>query len=71
MRKGKLTYETVQSGEWFTPRPGPEGWFQQCCDCGLVHKFEFDRPVRIRVFRDNRKTAAIRRNMHPGLVELL
>ena len=57
----RLVYEAVEPGEWFSPRSGPDGWFQKCCDCGLVHKIEFDRPVRIRVFRDDRKTAAGRR----------
>jgi len=37
----------------------------RCCDCGLVHKYIFriiDNKIAIKVFRDNRKTAATRRH---------
>jgi hypothetical protein len=36
-----------------------------CCDCGLVHRFRFTavgNTLRIRAWRDNRATAALRRH---------
>lgn len=45
-------------------KPIMKGYKIACCDCGLVHKFEF-KIIRGRVFyraaRDNRATAAKRR----------
>lgn len=35
-----------------------------CCDCGLVHRMRFivsGKRIRIRAWRDNRSTAALRR----------
>lgn len=34
----------------------------QCCDCGLVHDIEFSKDIRFKVKRNNRATAASRRN---------
>lgn len=48
--------------------PAHRYYYMSCCDCGLVHKMEFGtvtEPKRIsvwfRVWRDNRRTAAMRR----------
>ena len=46
---------------WIIPLPG---YKIACCDCGLVHRFEFrvkDDGIQIRAKRDNRATAAKRR----------
>ena len=37
---------------------------QMCCDCGLVHKFQFRKTatgMEMRVWRDDRATALARR----------
>lgn len=65
-------YGDVENGEWLRPRS--EGFKFQCCDCGLVHRLDFRvvdgwnptevRPrfrAEFRAFRDNRATAAVRR----------
>ena len=61
-------YDRPQAGEWV--RPVRRGYKLACCDCGLVHRMDFDiRPygngnkVWFRVFRDNRATAVMRRWM--------
>ena len=50
----------------------------QCCDCGLVHKFEFylldkkqEDTVYYRVYRDNRATAQARRRMKENGITLI
>lgn len=56
------------------PRPKRNQWFLPdmerfkvcCCECGLVHQFDFrivKGRVRMRVRRDNRSTAQKRRHM--------
>jgi hypothetical protein len=62
----KERYYEPEAGEWV--RPVMEGYKMSCCDCGLVHTFNFsvkrvDGKYRVffQVFRDNRATAAIRR----------
>lgn len=59
-------YKKPKAGEWV--RPIKRGYKMACCDCGLVHKMEFahipygsGRKVIFRVWRDERATAAIRR----------
>lgn len=64
-------YNEPEEGEWV--QPIPEGYKLQCCDCGLVHRLDFrvsaygiagvgpEYRVQFRVFRDNRATAAVRR----------
>ncbi len=50
---------------WITPIR--VGYLMQCCDCALVHvcKFRINRGrIQFRVSRDNRKTAACRREEH-------
>jgi len=60
----KRKYYTVQAGEWI--QPVRRGYRLACCDCGLVHTFDFrirKGRAQFRAFRDNRKTAAKRRAM--------
>jgi len=59
-------YNEVKSGEWV--QPVMKGYKMACCDCGLVHTINFKivhngKKVRLQAFRDNRKTAAKRREM--------
>jgi len=59
---GVVRYDKPEAGEWV--RPVRRGYKLACCDCGLVHKFDFRvhrGRIEIRAFRDNRATAAIRR----------
>jgi hypothetical protein len=66
-------YFQIEENEWFEP---PHGiFFDQCCDCGLVHKMKFAvidkrtrKPVKyvqvqFKLSRDERKTAASRRKL--------
>lgn len=69
----KRKYPPVQDGEWVAPRHND--YRMRCCDCGLVHVMTFrimkDTPkkgmlsVKFKATRDNRSTAAIRRNKYP------
>jgi hypothetical protein len=55
-------YPKVQPGEWV--QPIKKGYKMACCDCGLVHKFNFriyKGRVQMQAFRDNRATGQIRR----------
>jgi hypothetical protein len=55
-------YADVLDGEWFEPRMSD--YRQMCCDCGLVHKFQFRKTsngIEMRVWRDDRATALARR----------
>ena len=57
-----MPYEPVIPGKWFAPIN--KGYRMACCDCGLVHIFDFrikDGDIELRAFRDNRRSAAIRR----------
>lgn len=61
-----MKYDTPKAGEWIHPKK--RGYKMMCCDCGLVHKIDFDhikwgrgRKIRIRAWRDERATAAARR----------
>jgi hypothetical protein len=63
-----MKYDEPEAGEWV--RPVKRGYKMACCECGLVHRIDFDhipwgrgRRVIFRVFRDNRATAAVRRWM--------
>ncbi len=57
-----MLYDEPKAGEWV--KPVKRGYKLACCDCGLVHKFDFrifeGRP-EFRVFRDNRATGQQRR----------
>jgi hypothetical protein len=59
-------YKHVRDGEWVTPHR--RGNSIACCDCGLVHTMDFrlvkDRrghTIQLRVVRNKRATAAMRR----------
>lgn len=62
----KRRYVQGFDGDWV--RPVMRGYKVACCDCGLVHRYDF-RLVRVgkqmvivyRAFRDRRATAARRR----------
>jgi hypothetical protein len=59
----KLKYEQVYDGEWIRPTDD-KNHKMRCCDCGLVHVFEFrfrKGRVEFKAFRDNRATANSRR----------
>lgn len=65
-------FETPEAGEKVYPMH--RYYYMSCCDCGLVHKMEFGTirepsfpqkvSVWFRVWRDNRRTAAMRRSRH-------
>lgn len=59
-------YERPKPGQWI--KPVKRGFKMGCCDCGLVHRVDFEhvkfgkgRKIIFRVYRDNRATAATRR----------
>ncbi len=58
-------YPQVHSGEPITLNPQRDTYSFACCDCGLVHDIEFivghRQKLTWRVWRNNRKTAALRR----------
>jgi Zn-finger protein len=57
-----MKYDEPEEGEWVFPRR--RGYLLSCCDCGLVHRFEFrvrERHIEFRVFAEPRRTAQIRR----------
>ena len=61
-----MRYSKPQEGEWI--QPIRSGYKFMCCDCGLVHRMDFrlvswssGRKIQFRAFRDNRATAAVRR----------
>ena len=67
-----MKYDQVVDGEWV--RPIKRGYKMICCDCGLVHRVDFDhvpygrgRRVIFRVFRDNRATGQMRRHLKKKL----
>ena len=50
--------------------PVKRGYKMQCCDCGLVHTVDFrinKNWPEFRMARDNRATAAIRREAKKGI----
>lgn len=56
-------YKIEKAGEWI--QPIKRGYKQQCCDCGLVHSFDFriyKGHVQYRVYRDARATGQVRRH---------
>ena len=34
-----MRYHSVKAGEWVQPRR--KNYYMKCCDCGLVHAFDF------------------------------
>lgn len=71
MRRSRLPIEKPLGGpnsytEWFAPKMG--GYYLGCCDCGLVHRFQFRvvpngrrKAVEIRAKRAPRYTALQRK----------
>ena len=67
--KRRKPYPQVKVGEWVTPKR--KFYKAACCDCGLVHRVELrlvttpngGKQIQWRMFRDNRATAAVRREM--------
>jgi hypothetical protein len=60
------TYEQVHTGEWLSY--SRKNQRIRCCDCGLVHVYDFrvhKGKLEIRVFVDRRATGQIRR--HAGI----
>lgn len=60
-----MKYLPQQDDEWVIMQD-PSKYKIACCDCGLVHVFEFavtdDDRLMFRAARDNRATAQRRRN---------
>ena len=61
-----MKYHHAKDDEWI--RPVRSGYKMACCDCGLVHKIDFKhvpygrgRKIIFRAARDERATAAVRR----------
>lgn len=61
-----MKYDKIEDGKWYAPIR--KGYKLMCCDCGLVHRFDFrtvplggGREIQLRVYRDKRATAASRR----------
>lgn len=66
-------YVEVEDGDWITIQDRRDHRIR-CCDCGLVHKYEFreaEGKLEFRVRRDRRATAAVRRTMAPSLKKAL
>lgn len=65
MRRRRTTYHVLEAGEKVTFNPQKGALNVACCDCGLVHRVEFTvghrQKLTRQVWRDNRKTAALRR----------
>lgn len=67
MNRVKKAYPKVKSGQWVSPVR--RGYKMACCDCGLVHRMNFQlipygsgRKIIFQAFRDERATAAKRRH---------
>ena len=64
--KRRTVYTTMSDGDIVVIKHG-EYFFNACCDCSLVHKLEVkidkdaDSAV-LTVYRDNRRTAQLRRH---------
>lgn len=57
-----MRYTQAISGDWIQPK---DGYRVACCDCGLVHNFNFrikNGKVQIQPIVNTRATAAKRRN---------
>lgn len=58
-----MRYVQIYNDQWFIPKQPV--WKMGCCDCGLVHDVYFKivgEEVHMMVVRNNRSTAAHRRN---------
>jgi len=61
-----VKYKPAKSGQWIKPKKN--GYKMMCCDCGLVHRMQFEhvpfgsgRKIVFRAWRDERATAAARK----------
>jgi hypothetical protein len=64
-KKQRFKYPQVYDGDWIEPTP-QRGHKMRCCDCSLIHVMDFrvrDGKVQFRPRRDNRATAAARRQV--------
>jgi hypothetical protein len=68
-------YEQWISGEW--EWPVRKGFKIGCCDCGLVHRFDFKfkkapngKSIMMKCVRDDRATAAVRRKLNKKVEKL-
>jgi hypothetical protein len=65
-----MRYEDVKAGQWVQPKR--RGYRMACCDCGLVHVFDFRvhaRRIQFRAFRNERATRCQRRRLAKEGVE--
>ena len=60
-----MKYKSEKAGEWI--RPKKKGYKMMCCDCGLVHRMQFEhipygsgRIIIFRAWRDERATSVAR-----------
>jgi len=56
-----MKYYIQWDGEWVAPQ---KNYRMACCDCGLVHKFEFrvvKGKIQFRAWRDEKSTAVRRK----------
>lgn len=63
-----MRLEEAEEGKWI--QPVVEGYKLCCCDCGLVHRFDFrihEGHIEFRCFRDSRSTGQVRRHMRDRL----
>jgi hypothetical protein len=61
-----MNVEQMHDGQWYAAKDYP---YEACCDCCLVHRLKARiRKGRIELCatRDNRRTAALRRQMKHG-----
>jgi hypothetical protein len=72
MKYGQINHDIGKYSKWTTPKT--RGYKMACCDCGLVHDFEFRAikkgslkvdlrtiQIQFRVQRNDRATSAMRR----------
>ena len=67
----KSRYAQLRDGEWTAPTRN--GFLDVCCDCLLVHVVDYrvaeGGQIQFRASRDNRKTAALRRERANKIVK--
>lgn len=63
-----MKYEIVEAGKWI--KPIKRGYLMACCDCGLVHRVDFEhikwgrgRKIILRAWRDEKETKRVRTTM--------
>lgn len=69
IKKLPRKFKEVESGKW--EQPVRKGYLMQCCDCGLIHSFDFRiyrgrvqyRAYRIEVCKCSAKDAAVCESM--------